>query len=372
MLRIGAEQFYHDPLIRGTNDLQELSKTHDIVSRSKTELWHRILTHYLPLYFPEADRFHRSSRSDWFLAFLERYPSPYIISAMWDAFIADAWAVVGRRVSKERLLSDITIRRPRRSACRSSRTATPSPCSAWCWPRRSLIEQRNRIEARPWSCWPSIPTTGSRHHPGIGPVNADHPGEAGDLRRFGHHRSSSSAAWTRHHPVGNVPRPDEAVEVRQRRLRRTPGWRARWPSCSAPTASATSSNATSPGPAHADLRRKAYTAIAAKMARTAHAVVKGGHPIVLFEGTMHGGRTLLSEAVETPPIGGDLVDNVQAFRSAATGPSRTVGAAMRVLRVRYGRDRSLTKGAACRRLMTRRNRPARTRSDAQIRQSLRT
>lgn len=108
MLRIGAEQFYHDPLIRGTNDLQELSKTHDIVSRSKTELWHRILTHYLPLYFPEADRFHRSSRSDWFLAFLERYPSPHIISAMGrDAFIADAWTVVGRRVSKERLLSDI-------------------------------------------------------------------------------------------------------------------------------------------------------------------------------------------------------------------------------------------------------------------------
>ena len=101
-------KFYHDPLIQGTNDLQELSKTHDIVSRSKTELWHRILTHYLPLYFPEADRFPRSSRSDWLLAFLERYPSPHFISAMGrDAFIADAWAVVGRRVSKERLLSDI-------------------------------------------------------------------------------------------------------------------------------------------------------------------------------------------------------------------------------------------------------------------------
>jgi hypothetical protein len=92
----------------GTNDLQELSKTHDIVSRSKTELWHRVLTHYLPLYFPEADRFHRSSRSDWFFAFLERYPSPHIISAMCkETFIADAWTAVGRRVSKERLLTDI-------------------------------------------------------------------------------------------------------------------------------------------------------------------------------------------------------------------------------------------------------------------------
>jgi hypothetical protein len=40
MMEIGNEQFYHDPLMRGTNDIQELSKTHDIVSKSKTELWH--------------------------------------------------------------------------------------------------------------------------------------------------------------------------------------------------------------------------------------------------------------------------------------------------------------------------------------------
>ncbi|MFZ3033057.1 MAG: transposase, partial [Parvibaculum sp.] len=37
MMTIGAEQFYHDPLVRGTNDIQELSKTHDIISKSKTE-----------------------------------------------------------------------------------------------------------------------------------------------------------------------------------------------------------------------------------------------------------------------------------------------------------------------------------------------
>lgn len=78
MMQIGNEQFYHDPIFCGTNDLQELSKTHDIVSRSKTVLRHRILTHCLPLYFPEADGFHRRSRSDWFFAFLEGYPSPHL------------------------------------------------------------------------------------------------------------------------------------------------------------------------------------------------------------------------------------------------------------------------------------------------------
>jgi hypothetical protein len=59
-----------------------MSGTNDRLERSKTELWHRVLTHYLPLYFPEADRFHRSSRSDCFVAFIEWYPAPHIISAM--------------------------------------------------------------------------------------------------------------------------------------------------------------------------------------------------------------------------------------------------------------------------------------------------
>lgn len=107
-MQIGNEQYFHDRLLCGTNDLQELSKTHDIVSRSKTELWHWILTNYLPRYFLEADRFHRSSRSDWFFAFLECYPFPHFISAIeQDVFIADAWEVVGRKVSKERFLADI-------------------------------------------------------------------------------------------------------------------------------------------------------------------------------------------------------------------------------------------------------------------------
>ena len=45
---------------------------------------------------------------------------------------------------------------------------------------------------------------------------------------------------------------------------------------------------------NAHLRRKAYTAIAAKMARTVHAVVKHGEPYrPFFEGASPGGRTLV-------------------------------------------------------------------------------
>jgi hypothetical protein len=65
MLDIGAGQFLHDPLLVETAGIQELSKTQEIVSRPKTELWHRILTHSLPLYFPEAERFHPRRGAAW-------------------------------------------------------------------------------------------------------------------------------------------------------------------------------------------------------------------------------------------------------------------------------------------------------------------
>lgn len=108
MIRIGASQVYQDPLAAGINEVQELSKTHDAVSRAKTEVLHRILTHYLPLYFSEVDRFRHNSRSDWFFAFLDRFPTPASITALSkEAFIAAAWDVVGRKVAKAQLLGDI-------------------------------------------------------------------------------------------------------------------------------------------------------------------------------------------------------------------------------------------------------------------------
>src|SRR5919112_1058341 len=76
MLRIGATQAYVDPLAAGINDIQELSKTHEAISRAKTEVLHRILTHYLPLFFPEIERFRQSNRNGWFFALLDRFPTP--------------------------------------------------------------------------------------------------------------------------------------------------------------------------------------------------------------------------------------------------------------------------------------------------------
>ncbi|OBQ84878.1 hypothetical protein A9K71_21210 [Mesorhizobium sp. WSM3873] len=81
LFRIQATQVYHDPLRAGVNDVQELSKSYEAIARAKTEIQHRILTHSLPLYFPEIDRF-RGSRSDWFFAFLHAFPMPASITAV--------------------------------------------------------------------------------------------------------------------------------------------------------------------------------------------------------------------------------------------------------------------------------------------------
>ena len=95
-------------MVSCTNDIQELSQTHNVVTRSRTELWHRVPTHDLPLYFSEADRFHQSSRTYWFLAFLEMFLSPHMILAMTkDEFIKAVWEVVGKKVEKSLMLSDI-------------------------------------------------------------------------------------------------------------------------------------------------------------------------------------------------------------------------------------------------------------------------
>ncbi len=58
------------------HDFQELSLTYARISLEKTRTQHRLLTHYLPLYFPEIERYYHASRSEWLLAFLQVSPRP--------------------------------------------------------------------------------------------------------------------------------------------------------------------------------------------------------------------------------------------------------------------------------------------------------
>lgn len=136
MLQIGATQVFMDPLRAGITDIQELSMTHEVVSRAKTELWHRILGYYLPLYFPEAARFQRSTRSEWFLVFLEMFPSAHLIAAMdKDDFTAAVWDIVGRKVAKAALISDIYETARCSVGLPVATIRTRCRCFGWCWRR---------------------------------------------------------------------------------------------------------------------------------------------------------------------------------------------------------------------------------------------
>src|SRR3546814_4464815 len=60
------------------------------------------------MYFPEIERFAGNSRSDWFLAMIERFPTPGSIASIGrEDFTAQVWSLIGRKVSKARVVNDI-------------------------------------------------------------------------------------------------------------------------------------------------------------------------------------------------------------------------------------------------------------------------
>ena len=108
LLKQGVTQRYHDPLINHTHDLEEISKTYELISRARTRLRHGIITHYLPLHLLEIERFWYSSRNDWFVRFLMQFPTAAAVSAFCrEDFVAAAWEVAGRKVGKRRQLEEI-------------------------------------------------------------------------------------------------------------------------------------------------------------------------------------------------------------------------------------------------------------------------
>lgn len=149
MLAAGQVQRYHDPLAQEIADWQELFKMHEAISKNKTEMLHRLKAHYLPLYFPGVDRFRNNSRSEWFFRFLHEFPTPGTITALSkEVFIAASSDLLGRKVSKRRVLADIYD-----TACTSSGLPVANDSAAVAMNRpvimqmRQLIRHRDTIEA---------------------------------------------------------------------------------------------------------------------------------------------------------------------------------------------------------------------------------
>jgi hypothetical protein len=140
----------------------------------------------------EIARFAGNSRSDWFLALIEQFPTPATITALdREAFSAAAWPLIGRKVSKARLINDIY-----ETASASTALPVPEDSAAITMFRmviaqgRSLIHQRDEIERLAHArLTDDVDYQLLRNIPGIGPINAlTILAEAGDLRRFNHHR----------------------------------------------------------------------------------------------------------------------------------------------------------------------------------------
>jgi len=306
MLQIGATQPCHDPLADGINDIQELSMTHEVVSNSKTELLHRIQTHCLPLYFPEIERFRNNTRSDWFFALPERFPVPATITALSkEAFVAAAWDVAGRKVAKAGLLGDID-----QAAQHSMALPIPPDAPAVAMFRLVLAEARHLIQQPNTIKQLAGELLGGQADfqrlqqlPGSGPINAlAILAEAGDLRRFGHHRQFLKFCGldlATHHS-GQFRGKTKLSKRGNARLRRTlwmaaqvairqreNSLRAKFERCVAKDR------------ADPDLRRKAFTATTAKTARVVHAIIKNGdHDRPFVEEPVPAGTTPLCQSRE--------------------------------------------------------------------------
>ena len=133
LLKNGTTQRYLDPLMTGYQDLQEIAKTYQQISLRKVRLQHSLVTHHLPLYFPEAERYLHSSRTEWLPSCCSsrRAPPPYGVTPRPRLSPRPASKSVDGRST--RADGSPTSMRPLAAAwgCRCPRRRRPCACFGW-------------------------------------------------------------------------------------------------------------------------------------------------------------------------------------------------------------------------------------------------
>ena len=192
MLKHGMVMRYIDPMVAGHHDLQELSKTYYQVTRARTKVLHAIANHHLPLYFPEMRRYWQTTRTEWWLRFMLEFPTPaHVRQLSQEAFVRQAWELVGRKVEKTAKLNEIwqmaehSAALPHAPGCLAVETFRVSLRQA-----QHLNELRRSLEQRAEDVLASNKDYEQLISlPGIGPIIAlTVLAEVGDIRRFSHHR----------------------------------------------------------------------------------------------------------------------------------------------------------------------------------------
>lgn len=281
LLAHGLTTPFHDPLLSGSHDLQEISNTYQQVVLARSRCYHSLLNHYIQLYFPEIERFLRSTRSEWLCRFLIRFTMPSVITGMTKRrFVSSAWKIPGRKVAKERLLEEIyelaqeSIGLPvvaDSESVRSFRIQLERYLS--------LTTLRHEMELRADSLLSEKPDyLRLRTLPGVGPVIALMVlAESGDLRRFPHHKQYLNYCGF------NLSAFQSGQSRSRYKLSKRGNARLRyafWLAANGAILQRENSfrwkyeHYIRKDPDDADLKRKARTAVAAKMARVAHALIK--------------------------------------------------------------------------------------------------
>jgi transposase len=305
MLRRHAFQRYVDPMVAGTHDLQELAKTYYQVSRARTKAQHSLINHGLPLYFPEMHRYWATTRNEWFIRFLLEFPTPSHVRALSkEAFVLAAWDLVGRKVNKKAKLEEIWETAGASAALPHAPNSLAVEMFRVTLRRyQDLNQLRAHIEQRAEEVLSGNP---SFEHlktlPGVGSVIAlTILAEAGDVRRFAHHRQFLKyCGFDLAKQQSGTQRGREQLSKRGNARLRLAFWIAGVGAVRMRENSFRDKYEryirTAPG--DADLRRKALTAVAAKMARVAYSIVKTNQPYRrFFEQALPSGSIPLPAAV---------------------------------------------------------------------------
>ncbi len=281
LLKSGFTQIYHDPLIHNLNDIQELSNTYHQVSKRKTRIQHSIKNHYFTLYFPEAEKFMHSTRANWFIKLLIEFPCPIAITQISKKdFIEKGLLIKGKKNFKQQWLGEFyDIANKSIGLPVSSNSVTIQMFRAVLKEYLDLCKLRDMIEEQSIDLLTSSTDyVRLQSIPGIGPVIAlTILAEAGDLRRFQHYkqflkfcgfnlctkRSGTICGQTKLSKRGNARlRQTLWMAAQIAVIRQENSFRKKFKSY-------LTTHGESP-----DAKRKAYTAVAIKMARVVHSIIK--------------------------------------------------------------------------------------------------
>ena len=299
-------QVYYDPLIAGTHDIQELANTYFQITLARMRLQHSLMLHYIPLYFPEFARYWNSTRSEWFIRFLLRFPTAQSIHALdFESFGREAWDLIGRKVAKRAWLAETYAMAAESIGLPVALDSTAIKMFRLQLTRHlDLNAQREELDHTAQQMLANNADFRQLQTlPGIGAIMAlTILAEAGDLRRFSHHRQFLSyCGLDLCKTQSGQSRGRETLSKRGNKRLRMVFWMASL------RAIHMRENAfrdkyeryLSDNPFDADRKRKALTAVAAKMARVVYAVIKTGSDYErFFEQRLPSGSIPLAPAVE--------------------------------------------------------------------------